>query len=212
MTDKKTFRKETNALRQHYARVFEKFGETAQGVDWKNDHDANDRYRRIFALLDQKQDLSILDVGCGYGEFYNYLIKHSSLKQYYAGCDIVGDMISVAKERYPKADFFHLDFLEDWPLDKYTDFIIGCGLFTQLVDFEDGAMEDWSNVVIEKMFSIAKKGVIVNFITTDVDFRNTRNFYKNPADVIELSDRLGAAGFKIDHHSSYYEYFVAFYK
>ncbi|MDR1086141.1 MAG: hypothetical protein LBP22_15095 [Deltaproteobacteria bacterium] len=56
-------------LKKHYAETFQRHGATPIGVDWGFKTDKiTKRYKAFVSNMPQKPSLSILDVGCGYGE------------------------------------------------------------------------------------------------------------------------------------------------
>ena len=58
---------------------------------------------------------SFLDVGCGMGRFYGYLLEKKKGLFTYAGLDSSQAMIDAAKERFPKGIFFLHDVTEPFP-------------------------------------------------------------------------------------------------
>jgi len=104
-----------------YTSAIEKFGTTARGVNWASKQNQQIRFLEILKLL--PQDLSnytLVDAGCGFGDFYKFLEKKKRLPKSYIGIDSVTDMCSIAsnstaqeilnldivKEKLPVADFY----------------------------------------------------------------------------------------------------------
>ncbi len=98
---------------------------------------------------------SVLDVGCGTGDFA-YFLKRHGVKQY-IGIDIVPRVIEKAKLKYPEFDFISGDFL-GLDLPKF-DFVFASGaLTTDLASDNYEMLKIWLN----KMWKTAKKGIVFN--------------------------------------------------
>ncbi len=113
-----------------------------------------------FEVLSQiitKDDVTILDVGCGLGDLYEFL-KNQKRTFKYTGIDIVEESIETAKKRFPEADFRVFDFSHE--LNEEFDFVLASGALTFMV-------ENYKDVyfgMIERMFKMAKIGVAFNML------------------------------------------------
>ena len=62
---------------------------------------------------------TIIDAGCGFGDFYNLICKN------YMGIDLMEEMIDLSLNRFPHVDFRVMDILkDDIPI---ADFYIASG-------------------------------------------------------------------------------------
>src|SRR5690349_642730 len=93
-------------LRASYRETLAAHGSVAEGVKMSP---AGQRDR--FAQLTRIGDLhghSLVDVGCGVGDFYAYLREHVEPLDY-LGVDLMPEMAQRAGERYPEARFTAAD-------------------------------------------------------------------------------------------------------
>ncbi|GAQ94206.1 methyltransferase domain-containing protein [Thermodesulfovibrio aggregans] len=88
------------------------------------------RYETVLKLM-EPEDKSLLDFGCGKGDFYGFL-KGKGIKCDYTGIDINPSLIELAKKKYPEAEFHVMD-IENEPLDRVFDYTIAIGVFNLAV-------------------------------------------------------------------------------
>ena len=56
------------------------------------------------------QSLSILDIGCGHGVLYDYLVKNINNSLIYCGIDISENAVRIARKKFVSADFKKVDY------------------------------------------------------------------------------------------------------
>lgn len=147
-----------------------------------------DRQQLRFAILAEIADLSgatILDVGCGFGDFLEYLDKKKIAIGTYKGVEINPDLIAEAKRRYvhrPETIFEVVDVTEEG-FDERYDYVVAGSTFNNVLN--EGNMA-FLERTLPRLFSLARKGVSINFQTDYVDFKRDDLFYYNPEKVFSL--------------------------
>lgn len=203
----------SNNLKLHYEECFKKFGATSEGIDWGNDiNKLFLRYDKMLELFinDKSDKKSLLDVGCGYAGFYDY-IKSKEINIDYNGIDIVQEMIEYAQAKNTTIkELIHDDFL-DFNFNKTYDYIICNGVLTQKLETSNIDMDIYANKLIKKMYQLSNKGIAFNIMTTKVNFFSNNLYYRNPSELMaycmsEITNKI-----KIDH-TYLYEYTVYLYK
>lgn len=164
-----------------YDTTINKFGaNTSEAVHW-NKQTQYYRFNLIKNHLPNDSDISILDVGCGNGEFLNYL-NFSGHRGKYSGYDINKNFIDAAKKTYPQyTDSFHVVDILETPVKESFDYVILSGLFNS----NYGQDETWIKSMLTKMFQLSNKKVIFNAISTYTSYRDEQMYYINP---FEISD------------------------
>lgn len=131
-----------------YTDKFKKFGEDPKSLLWKTKGAAHQRFRQFWAEIDFNNK-SVLDVGCGFGEFGKFLLKRYENVDY-TGIDVVSEFIEVAKREVPGGKFVTSDF---YKLDNRYDIVIASGV---LNSNKGGQNLEHRKKAIKKMFDLTK--------------------------------------------------------
>jgi len=145
--------------KQFYQKAIEKYGTTALGVHWNSKHT---QYKR-FEILTQfiKKNISsstLVDVGCGFGEYYKYLEVNNKLPKKYIGIDCEKDMVTTCKIRLPLQEFKIQNVLTDILLQ--ADYFVCSGALNILT-------QDEAYIFIKKCFEASKVGFVFNFLKSN---------------------------------------------
>lgn len=183
-------------IANYYSQAFEQHGATPQGLAWDNNRNMRVRYRTMYEII--KPDLyppSILDFGCGYGGFYNYLIKGKCLENKkhftYYGIDINENLIKKARELYtpeyiiedtdlsliPGFGLIDIHSEEEWNMfnnpkicPESYDYIICNGTFTVKHNLTQEEMTNFMCSTLEKLWTKTNKGIAFNCMSKILDF------------------------------------------
>src|SRR3954449_9883431 len=117
-------------LRDSYRAMLAAHGSVAEGVKMSP---AGQRDR--FAELTRIGELaghSVVDVGCGVGDFYTYLREHVHPLDY-LGIDLMDEMAERAAARFPEAQFSARDVLAHGLGDEF-DYVLLSAVFNDPMD------------------------------------------------------------------------------
>ena len=89
----------------YYNKKVKEYGPVSKGVDWNGKESQYLRFDILSNIFEEKSDFSLLDYGCGYGEFLNYLDKNHYKNISYTGFDLSNEMITRAKLKFPNNYF-----------------------------------------------------------------------------------------------------------
>ena len=123
-------------VERYYASRLAEHGATPQGVDWNGDESQLLRFRQFLKLLPEDGQVSINDIGCGYGALLPFLHAERGSVDYH-GCDISEAMIEAARQLHgdqPAARFA----VEDTP-SRIADYGFASGIFNVRLDRGDAA-------------------------------------------------------------------------
>ncbi|MFH1387563.1 MAG: class I SAM-dependent methyltransferase [bacterium] len=193
----------------YYENLLAQHGENYKALDWNSVDSQKLRYKifkEIFIYGKKAAGISILDVGCGFGDFYGFLKADSTLarnKINYTGFDISQKLIDVAKKKYPDAKFEVKDILAERYLPKYDYIFCSGALNIRLVDIDTHL--DLVKEMLNRMYDLSSCGLAVNFLSegylpiADKEGLNSgRYFYFNPEEIIHYC-RFMATRYIIRH-------------
>jgi SAM-dependent methyltransferase len=170
--------------KEFYKKVINKYGISPRGVHWNSQESQYKRFEVLTKFI--KEDISncsILDAGCGFGEYYNYLYDNNLKPKEYIGIDCEEEMISLALKRFLNIEFYVNNILEDELLE--ADYYICSGAMNILTEEE-------VFLFIERSYNSAKKGFIFNFLKQDsfnnVSINSVLSFCKTLSKQINIKD------------------------
>lgn len=197
-------------LVSHYSSTFKKHGCSPRGVDWRDKNTAELRYQKMLELMSKDHNPTVLDVGCGYGGFLDYT-KSKNLKLSYSGIDPVEDMIAMCSHKFPDSKFW-CESLEDFKGEVQFDYVVCNGIFTQKLDASILEMDAYMKKMLHKMFSLCKKGIAFNIMSTYANFYTSNLYYKNPLEILAFCLSEITRNIRLDHSYGMYEYTVYLYR
>lgn len=130
--------------------------------------------------------MSVLDVGCGIGQFYENLLS-SGFEGRYVGIDIVPDYIDYCKSKYPQAEFHFRDVFE-YGFEETYDVITASQVFN--ARYSQANNEAVLKEFLKLAFVHTRHGVSVDMLTSYADFNVKELFYFNPEEVFSFSKGL----------------------
>lgn len=162
-----------------------------------------------FQVLSEIGDLHncfILDVGCGFGDLYRFLVNCGYSNIEYTGVDINPNLIEIAKKMYPGVRFEVKDFQEEDVEGSY-DWVFSSGIF----NFKLPDNRSFIQTMLKKMTGICEKGVAADFMSSYVDFKNEDAYYTCPEDIFRFCKTLSKR-VALRHDYMPFEFCVYIYK
>ena len=154
-------------LRRFYNRSLNLYGpDSPRALHWPTPQDQEARFGAL-TRVGNLSDASVLDVGCGLGDLYYFLLKKFS-RVAYTGIDLVPEMVSQAREKYPDVAFSVRSIFE---LDKPFDYVLASGALT----FNVSGGKKFYYSLIAHMYYLCNTAVAFNMLddikhTTDEDY------------------------------------------
>ena len=168
-----------------FSGLLEEYGQDPKSLNWGSEEKQFLRFK-VLKEIGLSEGDSVLDVGCGLGDFYGWL-TNNNIQTNFTGVDITSNMIEHAKTVYPNAKFECENVLEKKDDDAWKhDYVFASGIFSKRPKSGMEFMEH----AIDAMFSLAVKGVAFNSLSGWADTKEETEFHPDPLQTIEFCRKL----------------------
>lgn len=176
-----------------YADKVAQHGYDHRGLGFRTRSAQEKRFEALLALGDF-HGRSVLDVGCGFGDFLTYLREHG-IEARYTGMDICEPMIARCRERFAGTTArFHVGDALAWDPEEQPDFVVASGIF----GLESRDARSRIRPTLRRMFEWARLGMAANFLSQRSPDPAEARVYVEPADALEIAFALTPA-VRLDH-------------
>jgi SAM-dependent methyltransferase len=127
-----------------------------------------------------KDNCSVLDVGCGFGDYFNYLKQKGIKNIKYCGIDISNKIVELAKEKNSLTNIIQGDFL-DLSNDEKFDYVVSLGFNC----VKTGSNWETLIQVLEKMWKLCKIGIAYNAVSTFSEISPREIYFVSPVKVMD---------------------------
>ncbi len=170
--------KEKQRIKDLYRERLNQYGATHEALGWPR-NDQHIRFSNLVKYWNYKNK-TIVDYGCGFGDFYQYL-ESTGIMCDYLGLDLSHEMIDIAQKSHPDVNFKTIsEPLADLPK---CDIITACG--THALYLEDNL--NFIKESFQKFAVTAKEGFVVTFLSSFSTKKNKKNYYANPMVILEYA-------------------------
>jgi SAM-dependent methyltransferase len=177
-----------------YADKVRRYGFDHRGLGFRTRSSQERRFDALCALgeLDGR---TVLDVGCGFGDFLAFL-ERRGIRPVYTGLDVCAPMIERCRERFAERDarFVVADVLAYEPGRQY-DYVVASGIF----GLEAPGARERIRPTVERMFAWCRLGMGVNFLSARSPVLADRRVYVDPCDALAMGFELTPAA-RLDHN------------
>lgn len=164
-------------IAEFYNNLCANYQESWQAAGWQSEENQYANFVLISSIISPNS--SVLDVGCGQGDFYN-LIKNKKIN--YCGIDISESMIKKAKLKNPNANFTQKDFLKE-KFENF-DYVVASGAFS----FQTENQYEYIEKCIRSCYNLSNKASAITMTSELADVKYEEPlFYYNPVKILEIT-------------------------
>ncbi len=196
---------------EYYRLKYAEHGDSPRGMDWKDAESQELRFETIARYIGWKPAPSVLDVGCGNGEFLAFAGRKGFSCDYF-GIDVCGEMVEGLARRFGKGHAAVLAADRLPSLGRTFDYAVACGTFHVKQDAPDEAWAAYVAASVRAMHASCAKAAISTFMSERADKRYGRLHYPEANWIAALGRSLPGAMFIIDHSYPLYELTAVFLK
>ena len=175
---------------KRYNKRFQKFGIEPRTLGWGCKKDQLTRFEAATSYINFFGK-SVLDIGCGFADFYEFLLKNNIKIKKYKGIDINERLLRMPKKRFPKNKYEVKNILLDNYKRKQADIVILLGLLNFKLRKLDNLA--FSEKMIKAAWKITEKVLIIDFLSSHLtrDYpKENFVYYHNPADILKIALKL----------------------
>ena len=167
------------------------------------------RFKLLFEIGDL-DNRSVLDVGCGLGEFYHFCKEKGASLIEYVGIDINSEIVAQANENFPELNLLCMDITKNTFEVNGFDYVVASPKFIQfsmsmditkntfevngfdyvaasgLFNFECTNWNERVQFIIGECYKISRLGVAVNFLRFRKENRNPIAHYVRYDDILKI--------------------------
>jgi SAM-dependent methyltransferase len=156
------------------------------------------RFEVFLKYWEIKENYSILDFGCGFGDFGHYL-RNQNINCKYTGVDINKSLINVAKnKKLNNVNFHTIDFLKKGLGERY-DLIFSSGVHNIKIDNNISFIEE----TFKNFYNNSKIGFAINFMSDNANIKYDENYYSNPTKILALAYKFSKRISLINNYMPY---------
>ena len=208
--------KKIKIIEKYYNFHLNKYKSGPKAVNWSTYKSQVLRFNKILEAGNFNKK-KIHDVGCGLGDFYNFLNK-KKIKCNYIGSDISEQMIGKALKNtnLKKNKLYHLNLLqvrnEKYLKSLNADIVVANGLFTVKSNLSNKYWWGYIKKMLEKLFLITNECLVFNMMKNNVDFKDRHLYYQNTDELIKFLEKKLSKKIIIKSDYPLYEYMCYVYK
>jgi len=187
---------------QRYALI--QHGYHPNSLLWSNAEVQELRFK-VLAEGGIQQGNSVLDVGCGFGDFAAYLLRQGKLVEF-TGIDVSEDLLIEGRKHFPDYELIQGDLLDFNPAPRSYDYVTLSGALNR--KFDDA--EQYTYHIIQRMFETCKTGIAFNLLDARHQWTASRwdlqSFYPDEIKkfVLEFSSHVTIIDDYLDNDFSVY--------
>ena len=184
------YKKISEATKDRYDNRLSIHGKDIKTLGWGNIEQQEYRFKNILNATDFNKK-NILDIGCGFGDLYDFLKKSQIKIQSYTGWDINENLLEKANNREDEIVKYEISDIAKFSVSHKDKFDIGImlGLLNFKLESESFNYEYTSNI-IKNAFNNVNEVLVVDFIssyTTSSYPKEDFIFYHEPEIVLNVA-------------------------
>ena len=179
-------------VKKRYQNRIKDYGTTFKSMNSGDLNKQNRRHHNHSRWI-RKND-TILDIGCGLGQFFIHLRKKKHLGDY-TGYDIVPEYVEYCQSQWPKTRFLLRNLFEQG-IDQKYDVIVASQVFNN--NYKKSKNVDVIRQFLEEAFESCRRFVTIDFLSSYVDYTLPTMFYYQPEEVFKLGKKISR--FVAVHH------------
>lgn len=169
-----------------YSERYNRLGVVPQALGWGRKEDQIERFNSLIKNIDFNNK-RVLDIGCGFADFYVFLLEHD-IKCKYVGIDIIPEFVEYCKKQFPECEFYQKNVLLDRDSIDRADIVISLGT----LNFKLGTVDniEYTKEFMENSYSLANEMLVLDFLSTKLTSNYPKEefvYYHSPNIIVDMA-------------------------
>ena len=145
----------SESLVQRYSNRYRELGDSIRTLGWGSTEQQRYRFAMSLSLLGNTAGKKIVDVGCGFADFFRFLIESGVEFESYLGVDINEDLLGQARQKCndPRATFERINILTEPPAEPLGDILVMFGILNFHLKEKMNNL-DYTRMFVKNAFSL----------------------------------------------------------
>lgn len=200
-----------NVSEQMYRQRIAAHGESAKGVDWKDENAQLVRLEQLSKVIGNEHRFSLNDLGCGLSPFPDFLTANGHSDFTYRGYDILELMVEKSAALHQGKDHCAFHHIAEASQMQEADYTTASGIFHNT--FGRVSQPAWLEYVLETLVAMntkSRKGFAFNALTlySDPEFMKPNLYYADPCFLFDFCKRNLAKDVALLHDYRVYEFTI----
>lgn len=189
----------------YFDKRIQEYGASPRGSDWNGEESQRTRYDQLQKVIEGSAPFSLLDYGCGYGAFADFL-EAKGFDVEYTGFDILDSAIEVARKAH--AGNARQVFTSDKALLQVCDYTVASGIFNFRGDQSVEAWTEYTLGTLGEFSRLSRRGFSCNFLTkySDADKMRDDLYYADPMFLFDYCKRNFSKNVALLHDYRLYDF------
>jgi SAM-dependent methyltransferase len=178
---------------QRYSDRYKKLGYDVKTLGWGTKEQQEYRFSQSLISDIDLNDKEILDLGCGFGDFYTFIKSQNIRIKKYLGCDLNPDLIKEAEKIYYRSKEASFKVLNLFEINNDIAPLGDIGFMFGLLNLnwkEKYDNYEYSKKAITNAYSLIKEVLIVDFLSSNLSSEYPKEdfvFYHDPKVMFEFA-------------------------
>lgn len=177
---------------ERYSRRYQDMGYHVRTLGWGNLEQQRYRFGQTLAFGLDLAGTEVVDFGCGFGDYYDFLREAGVPLKSYLGLDINPDLLTEARQRHmddPRTAFAAMDLTEGQDSGAVGDVGVMLGVLNLNLG-DDYDNEAYSRQLVDRAFSLVRHALVVDFLSARLSPDYPREdfvYYHEPTRLLDFA-------------------------
>jgi SAM-dependent methyltransferase len=163
-----------------FDRQLRDYGDTPQAVRWTPEGQLR-RYEAFRGIIGALNGKTLLDFGCGKGDFYAFLRDQGDAGAY-CGVEVNAGLAALARRKYPEAEFVTLD-VEEVAWERRFDVVVACGVFNLRIGGIAASLRETAKI----LYGLCRESLHLNVLSARAPRHDVELYYVEPVDLLRFA-------------------------